>query len=115
MDEALTDTSLQNLLRLNTEGNEQTSHSISITNRNRNIFLLKNYYKNEYKLENQALRNSFGKMVKSKNDTSPKFSFGKEKRFYQVFKKEDANYYTKILNKMKPPKDGTITYRLLNL
>ena len=114
MNEALTDTSLQNLLRLNTEGNEQTSHSISITNRNRNIFLLKNYYKNEYKLENQALRNSFGKMVKSKNDTSPKFSFGKEKRFYQVFKKEDANYYTKILNKMKPPKDGTITYRLLN-
>ena len=45
MDEALTDTSLQNLLRLNTEGNEQTSHSISITNRNRNIFLLKNYTK----------------------------------------------------------------------
>ena len=64
-------------------------------------------------MENQALRNSFGKMVKSKNDSSPKFSFGKEKRFYQVFKKEDINYYTKIMNKLQIPKDGNITYRIL--
>ena len=113
MEETLTDTSLQNLLQLNTEGNEQTSHSISIINKNRNIFLLKNYYKNTYKLENQALRTSFGKMVRSKNDTSPKFSFGKEKRFYQEFKKDDINYYTKAFDQIKEAKNANITSRLL--
>ena len=113
MKETLTDISLQNILRISPKDNEQTSQSISITDRSRNSFLLKNYYKKTYKLENQALRNSFGKMVKSKNDTSPRFSFGKEKRFYQEVKKNDINYYTKIMNKYNTPKNGAITYRLL--
>lgn len=122
MEENLTDSTIQNILRVNTEGNEQTSKTLSITNRNRNIFLLKNYYKNSYNLENQALRNSFGKMIKSKNDTSPKFSFGKEKRFYQEFKKDDINYYTNMFNKInnniKKPIDNnnsSITYKILKL
>ena len=63
MDENLTDTSFKNSMTLNTEGNDKTNKSIFISNIKRNIFLLKNYYKNAYKLENQALRNSFGKMI----------------------------------------------------
>ena len=113
MDENLTDTSLKNSMTLNTEGNDKTNNSISITYRKRNMFLLKNYYKNSYKLENQALRNSFGKMIKSKNDTSPKFSFGKEKRFYQEFKKEEVNYYKKLFDQIKATKNGNISYRLI--
>ena len=112
MEETLTDTSLQNILHLNTEGNDQTSHSITITKRNRNIFLLKNYYKNAYKLENQALRTSFGKMIKSKNDTSPKFSFGKEKRFYQEFKNDEINYYTKAFDQINNTREGNNTHRI---
>jgi hypothetical protein len=96
MEENSTNTSLNNLFILNTDGNSRTNRSLNIKDKKRNIFILKNYYNNTYKLENQALRNSFGKMIKSKNDTSPKFSFPKEKRFYQDFKKEDINYYTKI-------------------
>lgn len=53
-------------------------------------------------------------MIRSKNDTSPKFSFPKEKRFYQVFKKDDINYYTKAFNKIKEQRDNTnITHRIL--
>lgn len=115
MEETLTDSTLLSFLRLNTEGNEKTSNSINITKRNRNIFLLKKYYKNVDKLENQALRNSFGKMIKSKNDTSPKFSFGKEKRFYQEFKQDDINYYTKAFEKTKKidDKNNNLIYRML--
>lgn len=113
MEENLTDTSIKDLYRLNSEGNNQSNNSQSIPNKKRNIFLLKNYYNNKYKLENQALRNSFGKMIKSANDTSPKFSFGKEKRFYQDFKKDDINYYTKVFNQIKTPTNGTLTHRTL--
>ena len=113
MDENLTDTSFKNSMTLNTEGNDKTNKSIFISNIKRNIFLLKNYYKNAYKLENQALRNSFGKMIQSKNDTSPRFSFGKEKRFYQEFKKEEVNYYKKLFDQIKTTKEGNISYRVL--
>ena len=113
MQQNLTDSTNQDIFRINSEGNEQTSKSISTTNRKRNLLLLKNYYKNSYNLENQALRNSFGKMIKSKNDTSPKFSFGKEKRFYQEFKKDDINYYTNIFNQM--PNESSITNKLLKI
>lgn len=111
MEENSTNTSLNNLFILNTDGNSRTNRSLNIKDKKRNIFILKNYYNNTYKLENQALRNSFGKMIKSKNDTSPKFSFPKEKRFYQDFKKEDINYYTKIFNQIKISKDPSLTYR----
>ena len=113
MEENLTETSIKDIYRLNSEGNDHTNNSLNITNNRRTIFLLKNYYNNSYKLENQALRNSFGKMIKSSNDTSPKFSFGKEKRFYQDFKKEDVNYYTKVFNQIKTPIDGNVTHRVL--
>ena len=113
MEENLTDTSIKDIYRLNSEGNNQSNNSLSIIDNKKNIFLLKNYYNNSYRLENQALRNSFGKMVKSVNDTSPKFSFGKEKRFYQDFKKDDVNYYTKIFNQIKTPTNGNVSHRSL--
>ena len=113
MEANLTDTSFKNSMTLNTEGNDKTNNSIGITDRKRNIYLLKNYYKNSYKLENQALRNSFGKMIKSNNDTSPKFSFGKEKRFYQEFKKDEVNYYKKLFDKIKTTKNGNLSYKVL--
>ena len=114
MEETLTDKSYKNYIPANSESNEKISQSLINPYRKKNIFLLKNYYNDTYKLENQALRNSFGKMIRSKNDTSPKFSFPKEKRFYQVFKKDDINYYTKAFNKIKEQRDNTnITHRIL--
>lgn len=113
MDQELTDKTDKNNIPLNSEGNEKTIQSIVNPFKKRNIFLLKNYYKDAYKLENQALRNSFGKMIRSTNDTSPKFSFPKEKRFYQEFKKDDINYYTKAFNKMKEDKETNVTHRIL--
>ncbi len=50
--------------------------------------ILKNYFNNEYFLENQAIRNSFGKMVSTRNQTNPKYSFGKEERFSNLINKE---------------------------
>ena len=54
--------------------------------------IMKKYYSNGYLLENQALRNGFGKMIRAVNQTNPKYSFGKEKRFFSVFKNDNLPY-----------------------
>ena len=60
---------------------------------------MKKYYGNEYNLENQALRTGFGKMVRAINQTNPKYSFGKEKRFFSVDKTDDLPYeHRKLAN-----------------
>ena len=57
-----------------------------ISNTEKTNEILKNYFNNEYFLESQAIRNSFGKMVSTRNQTNPKYSFGKEERFFQFIK-----------------------------
>ena len=54
--------------------------------------IMRNYYSNGYLLENQALRNGFGKMIRAINQTNPKYTFGKEKRFFQIFKNDNLPY-----------------------
>lgn len=52
----------------------------------KNENIMKKYYSNGYLLENQALRNGFGKMIRAVNQTNPKYSFGKEKDFFLYLK-----------------------------
>ena len=87
MEENSTNTSLNNLFILNTDGNSLTNRSLNIKDKKRNIFILKNYYNNTYKLENQALRNSFGKMIKSKMIQAQNFLFLKKNVFIRILKK----------------------------
>lgn len=54
--------------------------------------IMKKYYNNGYLLESQALRNGFGKMVRAINQTNPKYSFGKEKRFFTINKHDNLPY-----------------------
>ncbi len=54
--------------------------------------IMQKYYSNGYLLESQALRNGFGKMVRAVNQTNPKYSFGKEKRFFSVYKNDNLPY-----------------------
>ena len=63
--------------------------------------IMKKYYSNGYLLENQALRNGFGKMIRAVNQTNPKYSFGKEKRFFSVFKNDNLPYEHTSLEKEK--------------
>ena len=58
----------------------------------KNNRIMQKYYSNGYLLENQALRNGFGKMIRAINQTNPKYSFGKEKRFFSVFKNDNLPY-----------------------
>ena len=99
--EDLTSLNLPNILRDNSENKEYKNKSVNNLSRNRNKIKYKKFYKNRSDLENQALRNSFGKMILSDKDTSPQFSFGKEKRFYQDIKQEEIDYYTKLLEETK--------------
>ena len=71
-----------------------------LSERNKKI-TLQNYFDNKYLLENQSLRNGFGKMVVSRNQTNPKFSFGKEKRFFSIEKKDDLPFNHEFLAKQK--------------
>ena len=66
----------------------------AINNRknNKKKRILHKYYSNAYLLENQALRTGFGKMIRAINQTNPKYSFGKEKRFFSIFKKDNLPY-----------------------
>ena len=63
--------------------------------------LMQKYYSNEYLLESQALRNGFGKMVRAINQTNPKYSFGKEKRFFSVTKNDNLPYEHRSLEDEK--------------
>ena len=61
--------------------------------------ILKNYFNNEAFLECQAIRNSFGKMVSTRNQTNPKYSFGKEERFSNVINKKTLSYIKELEEK----------------
>ena len=69
-----------------------------MTNEDKTNEILKNYFNNEYFLESQAIRNSFGKMVSTKNQTNPRYSFGKEERFSNINKNTIA-YIKKLEEK----------------
>ena len=101
MEDDLTVSSLPNFLKQNKGKNANEYNNISLSHRNKNNLLLKNYFQNSYNLETQAIRNSCGKMVLSKSESSPSFSFGKEKRFYQEFSEEEIKLYKKLFNKIK--------------
>jgi hypothetical protein len=101
MEDDLTVSSLPNFLKQNKGKNADEYNYMSLFHRNKNNLLLKNYFQNSYNLETQAIRNSCGKMVLSKSESSPSFSFGKEKRFYQEFSEEEIKLYKKLFNKIK--------------
>lgn len=67
----------------------------------KNNRIMQKYYSNGYLLENQALRNGFGKMIRAINQTNPKYSFGKEKRFFSVFKNDNLPYEHRSLEDEK--------------
>ena len=84
------------------DSNEYNQEKIKkIENIKKNKKIMQKYYSNGYLLENQALRNGFGKMIKAINQTNPKYSFGKEKRFFSVFKNDDLPYEHRILEDEK--------------
>ena len=62
---------------------------------------MQKYYSDRYLLETQALRNGFGKMVNANNQTNPKYSFGKEKRFFSIIKSDNLPYEHKELENSK--------------
>jgi len=101
MENDLTVSNLPNILKSSRNNNDDKYNNISLSHRNKNNLLLKNYFHNSYILETQAIRNSCGKMILSKSQSSPSFSFGKEKRFYQEFSKEEINLYGKLFNKIR--------------
>jgi hypothetical protein len=49
-------------------------------------------HSNQYNLEKQALMTGFGKMIPSKNQTNPKYSFSKDKRLYQKITEPKTDY-----------------------
>ena len=63
--------------------------------------IVQKYYNDKYLLENQALRNGFGKMVNAINQTNPKYSFGKERRFFSIYKSDNLPYEHKDLEDSK--------------
>ena len=97
MEDYITDKNMKYISNSKTEGNEHDGYK-NLKNKNK---LLINYYNNLYKLENQALRNGFGKMINAKNQTNPKYSFGKEKRFFTNEKRDDLPYLHQLLEDEK--------------
>lgn len=89
---------LDDMIRTKTQ--ESRNNSL-MSRRNKNTIMLKKYYNNLYHLENQALSTSFGKMINAKNQTNPKYSFGKEKRFFTIEKKDDLPYLHQLLEDEK--------------
>ena len=83
------------------EKKEESRNNSLLSRRNKNTIMLKNYYNNLYHLENQALSTSFGKMINAKNQTNPKYSFGKEKRFFTIEKSDDLPYLHQLLEDEK--------------
>ena len=97
MEDYITDKNMQSISRTKTEGNQHNgSKYLKYKNK-----VLNNYYNNQYQLENQALRNGFGKMINAKNQTNPKYSFGKEKRFFTNEKRDDLPYLHQLLEDEK--------------
>ena len=83
------------------ETNEYNQETNSINSKKAKSRILKNYYSDQYLLETQALRNGFGKMVNANNQTNPKYSFGKEKRFFSILKHDNLPYEHKALEDSK--------------
>ena len=73
-------------LKINKSYKSVKSLDDQIINPEKTNEILKNYFNNEYFLESQAIRNGFGKMVSTRNQTNPKYSFGKEERFSNINK-----------------------------
>ena len=84
------------------ENNEYEQEKIKDSEEKRkNSRIMQKYYSNGYLLETQALRNGFGKMIRAINQTNPKYSFGKEKRFFSVFKNDNLPYEHRSLEDEK--------------
>ena len=84
------------------ENNEYEQEKIKGSEEKRkNSRIMQKYYSNGYLLESQALRNGFGKMIRAINQTNPKYSFGKEKRFFSVFKNDNLPYEHRSLEDEK--------------
>ena len=81
--------------------NELMQETRSSENKKARSKIMQKYYSDKYLLENQALRNGFGKMVNAINQTNPKYSFGKEKRFFSIFKSDNLPYEHKDLEDSK--------------
>ena len=94
MEDNIIDSNNLTISRTKTDGNQKYS---LFDRKKKNFVLLHNYYNNLYRLENQALVTGFGKMINAKNQTNPKYSFGKEKRFFTSDKKDDLPYLHKLL------------------
>ena len=81
----------KNLIKIKPHKNykkEALYENIPLNNSNSKMKkILLNYLNRENDLENQALRNSFGKMVSTRNITNPRYSFGKEERFPSLINK----------------------------
>ena len=97
MEKYITDEHILNKIRANTEGNQKINNN----NSQNKTSILKHYYENLYNLENQALRSGFGKMVNARNQSNPKYSFGKEKRFFVNEKRDDLPYPHELLEEEK--------------
>lgn len=91
----------------------QKNTGFNETQRGGGVKKLQSYFLNSYNLENQALCNSFGKMILSKSESSPRFSFGKEKRFYQDFNKNENEFYSKLFDKIKTKKKGILANKTI--
>lgn len=80
---------------------ERENYKVSLENAKQKGQSLQKYYSNLYKLENQALRNGFGKMVRAINQTNPNYSFGHEKRFFTILKSDNLPYEHRALEDEK--------------
>ena len=100
MEDNITDEKMQSNLRIKIEGSHKDDNSFR-RERKKNSIMLKNYYNNLYQLENQALVTGFGKMINAKNQTNPKYSFGREKRFFTIEKRDDLPYLHETLEDEK--------------
>ena len=84
------------------ENNEYEQEKIKDSEEKRkNKRIMQKYYSNGYLLETQALRNGFGKMIRAINQTNPKYTFGKEKRFFSVYKNDNLPYEHRSLEDEK--------------
>lgn len=97
MEKYITDENILYKIRANTEGNQKINNN----NSKNKTSILKDYYENLYNLENQALRSGFGKMINARNQSNPKYSFGKEKRFFVNEKRDDLPYPHELLEEEK--------------
>lgn len=83
------------------ETNDMVQETKSSQTKKAKSKIMQKYYSDKYLLETQALRNGFGKMVKAVNQTNPKYSFGKEKRFFSILKSDNLPYEHKDLEDSK--------------